>query len=190
MDIPPRSPASNSFVTNVGLITTNGPNGYNIMPAEWTHHISYYPGFIAVALHPTDVSAENILKSKEFGVSIANENQNVLSSVAGHWHGQEVDKIAVLKEMGFEFYKAKKIDAMMVKGAAANIECKLVFQKEFSDHILFVGEAVEVEADENIRSILYKGGKYYKVGENILKPGQDFLDKIERIGEKYRKPSK
>lgn len=190
MDIPSRSPASNSFVTNVGLITTNGPNDNDITAVEWTHHISYSPGHVAIAVRPTDASAENILKSKEFGINISNENQNVLSSIAGHWHGQQVDKIAVAKEIGFEFHKAKKIDVVMVKGAVANIECKVVFQKQFDDHILFIGEAVEVSVDENARSLLYKGGKYYKVGENILKPGPDVLDKIDRLGEKYKKLTK
>jgi flavin reductase (DIM6/NTAB) family NADH-FMN oxidoreductase RutF len=35
------------FVTNVGLITSDGPLGPNIMAAEWTHHISYSPSLIA-----------------------------------------------------------------------------------------------------------------------------------------------
>ena len=26
------------FITNVGLITSNGPAGLDIMSAEWTHH--------------------------------------------------------------------------------------------------------------------------------------------------------
>ncbi len=27
----------NKFVTNVGLVTSNGPHGQNIMACEWTH---------------------------------------------------------------------------------------------------------------------------------------------------------
>ena len=29
------------FVTNVGLITSDGPYGADVMAAEWTHHMSY-----------------------------------------------------------------------------------------------------------------------------------------------------
>ena len=39
------------FLTNVGLITSDGPYGPNVMAAEWTHHISYSPGLIAVNIH-------------------------------------------------------------------------------------------------------------------------------------------
>ncbi len=50
MNLPWGDEKSNKFVTNVGLITSNGPYGHNIMAAEWTHHISYNPGLIAVCI--------------------------------------------------------------------------------------------------------------------------------------------
>jgi len=34
--------------------------------------------------------------------------------------------INALEELGFEFYKSKKIQAIMIKGASVNIECKLL----------------------------------------------------------------
>jgi hypothetical protein len=34
---------SNKFITNVGLITSNGPFGADVMGCEWTHHVSYNP---------------------------------------------------------------------------------------------------------------------------------------------------
>ena len=55
------------FLTNVGLITTDGPYGPNVMAAEWTHHISYTPSLIAINVRG-DATAENIDHSKEFGV--------------------------------------------------------------------------------------------------------------------------
>lgn len=36
------------FITNIGLITSDGPAGLDIMAAEWTHHISYSPSLIAI----------------------------------------------------------------------------------------------------------------------------------------------
>ena len=59
------------FLTNVGLITSDGPYGPNVMAAEWTHHISYSPGLIAVNIRGRDTTAENIKDSKEFGVNLA-----------------------------------------------------------------------------------------------------------------------
>ncbi len=175
------------FVTNVGLITSNGPHGQNIMSAEWTHHISYSPSLIAVCLHAVDATAENIKKSKEFGVNLATENQNVIVSIAGGSSGKNVNKIAVLKELGIEFYKAKKIKALMIKGAAMNAGCKVIKAIPLGDHITFVGEVVEISADENIKPLIYHNGRYWKFGEQIIKPPQEVLDKIAKLVQRYKK---
>jgi flavin reductase (DIM6/NTAB) family NADH-FMN oxidoreductase RutF len=45
--------------------------------AEWTHHISYSSSLIAFNVRGHDATAENIQSSKEFGISIAGEDQNV-----------------------------------------------------------------------------------------------------------------
>jgi len=186
MDLPWGEERSKQFVTNVGLITSNGPNGHDIMSAEWTHHISYSPGLIAVCINRTDATHENIEKTKEFGVNLCASDQNVLSSIAGGSHGQDVDKIGALKELGYKFFKAKKIDVMMVKGAAMNAECKLFKTLELGDHTTFVGEVVELYPLGK-EPIVYHAGKYWKFVDKISKPPQEELDKIKEVVEKYRK---
>ena len=186
MDISWGSDAARKFATNVGLTTSSGPFGYNIMATEWTHHVSYEPGLIAVCLRPEHATTENIRKTKVFGVSLCAFDQNVVSSVSGNNSCKDVDKIKILKELGVEFYKAKKIDVLMVKGAALNVECKLVKEIELGDHIMFVGEALEVSSSEKDPLALSKG-KYWKLTENIQKPAQGDLDKIEKVVEKHKK---
>jgi len=70
MDIPWGSDESKKFATNVGLITSNGPHGHNVMAAEWTHHVSYSPGMIMVNVGFDKATEANIMKTKEFGVSL------------------------------------------------------------------------------------------------------------------------
>lgn len=181
------SPASNKFITNVGLITSNGQHGENVMSAEWTHHISYEPALIMVNIDLKNATADNILKTMEFGVNIAAEDQNLLSSIAGQNTGKEVDKIALLKELGFEFYKAKTIDVLMVKDAALNLECKVTKHEEMGDHIMFIGEVLDISVNENVSPILYNGGKYYKLGEKINKPQEQILEKIKALIQKHKK---
>ncbi len=173
-------------VTGVGLITSNGKHGNNIMAAEWTHHVSYDPGLIAVHIGPHKATAQNIVETKEFGVSIASEEQNILSSIAGGQSGKDYDKIAALKELGYGFYKAKKIDVMMVKGAATNAECKLVDTIKMGDHTMFIGEVVSLIGTSE-KPIIYHHGKYWKTGEQVMKPSKDELDKIKEIIEKHKK---
>ncbi len=48
----------------------------------------------------------------------------------------------------------------MVVRAALNTDRTLLKQENLGDHIIFVGEVIEISADENIRSLLYHNGKY------------------------------
>ena len=176
------------FITNVGLITSNGPAGLDIMAAEWTHHISYSPCLIAINVRGHDATAENIQSSKEFGVNLAAMNQNVVCSVAGRYSGKKIDKISLLKEAELAiFYTAKNINVLMVQDAAMNAECKLIRQEEVGDHIMFVGEVVEISADENIIPLIYNNGRYRKLGEDVSKPSADVLSTIEKLAEKYNR---
>jgi flavin reductase (DIM6/NTAB) family NADH-FMN oxidoreductase RutF len=188
MDLSWNDRRTRQFVTNVGLITSVGPLGPNIMAAEWTHHISYSPSLIAANIRGHDATAQNIKESKEFGVNIAAENQNVICSMTGKYKGIHVDKISVLKEVGIAaFYNAKRIskEVPMLVGAAMNAECKLVKQEELGDHIMFVGEVIEISADENIRPLLYHNGRYWRLGEALIKPQPDILIRIEELAQKH-----
>lgn len=185
MDLPWGDEKTVKFVTNVGLITSDGPNGPNIQSAEWTHHVSYSPGLIAVCLGKDRTTRENILATKEFGINIAATDQNVIASVAGGSHGRDVDKIGLLKELGFKFYKAKRIKTLMVEGAALNAECKVVNVTELGDHTMFIGEVQEAVASQK-EPLAYHGFKYWKLGENIPKPGLE-VEKLKSLVEKFRK---
>ena len=181
------APGSNMFVTNTGLITSNGPMGPNVMTAAWTHHISYNPALIMVNAELGDATLENILATKEFGVNLASDQQNVLSSISGNNSGKNVNKITLLKELGFEFYDGEKIKAPMVKGAALNVELKLIRHEPMGDHIILIGEVLVSSVNESAKPLIYSGGKYWKFGENIKKPEQGVLDKITNITEKHKK---
>jgi flavin reductase (DIM6/NTAB) family NADH-FMN oxidoreductase RutF len=176
------------LVTNVGLVTSNGPIGPDIMAAEWTHHISYSPSLIAINVRGHDATAENIQSSKEFGISIAGEDQNVVCSVAGGYSGRHIDKISLLKEAGIaNFYESKSINVPMIQDAAMNAECRLMKQEELGDHIMFVGETIEISANENIKPLIYHNGRYWRLGENVLSPQSDIKETIVKLAEKYRR---
>lgn len=180
---------SKQFVTNLGLITSKGKWGDNIMTAEWTHHISYNPAMVMVNVHDFDATADNITTSKEFGVSLASEKQGGAIKISGNSTGKEIDKIAVLKELGFEFYRAKKIDAYMLKGAVLNLECRLVKHEKVGDHMMFIGEVVEAAAHGEESPILFRSGTgIYKVGEKLTH-GKSVNDPetMEQLLQKHRK---
>lgn len=187
MDIPSKSEHAIQFITNVGLITSNGPYGNDIMASEWTHHISYSPGLIMVCIGHGKTTEKNIRKTKEFGVNLASIDQNVIASISGNNHGYEVDKIKVLEDLGFKFSRAKKINTLMVEGSALQAECKLIKTVKAGDHTLFIGEVVELYPLTEKEPLAYHKGKFWKLGNNINKPEQKVLDKIKETIEKHRK---
>ena len=185
MNIPWASAGAFKFVTNVGLITSDGPHGPNIMSAEWTHQVSYNPGLIAVCLGPNKATTENIQKAKKFGVNIAAVDQNVIASVSGGSTGKEVNKISALKELGFTFYTGKN-GLLLVEGAALNAECKLFQEIPLGDHSMFVGEVTELNITKK-EPLAYHQGKYWKLTETIPKPSDKERERMMKIVEKYRK---
>ena len=187
MDIPWGSEPARKFVTNVGLITSNGPHSDNIMSAEWTHQVSYQPGLILISLKTSEATYDNIIKSKEFGVNLSAQDHNVIASVAGGSSGKSVNKIEALKELGFKFFKAKKIKALMVEGAALNVECKLVNKIEVGDHVAFIGEAVEIYPITANEPLVYHGQKFWKFGANIPWSSEAEMSRIKEIVEKHTK---
>lgn len=185
MDIPWGSEEAFKFITNVGLITSDGPNGPNIMAAEWTHHVSYSPGLIAVCIGFGKATLENIMATKKFGVSITATDQTVASNVAGGTSGREINKIDALKELGFKFYKGNT-GLWMVEGAALNAECKVINEIDLGDHVMLVGEVVEIKANDK-EPLAYHQGKYWKTETNLLNPSDKERERISAIVEKHRK---
>jgi len=188
LDLPWNDERSNKFVTNVGLITSNGPYGEDVMACEWTHHLSYRPGLIAVSLGPTKATVKNIRTSKEFGINLCATDQTIIASVAGGYSGRDYDKINALKDLGFQFYQADTIDVLMVRGASLSVECKLFKEVKFGDHVMLIGEVSEAIHDSEKESLIYNNGKYWSM-QIIEKPKQDTRQSIKEILEKHRKHS-
>lgn len=187
MDLPWGDPRTVQFVTNVGLITSNGPNGKNIMTAEWTHQVSYSPGLIAVCIGLNKATLENIKATKEFGVSLASQEQAEIASIAGGSSGKKVDKIKAMEELGYSFYKAKHINVPMVKGASLNAECKVVNEIVLGDHVMFVGEILEATASSEKDSLIYHKLNFWKFGGNAEKPSEQRMAEVKKTVDNNQK---
>mgnify|MGYP001586072588 CR=1 FL=1 len=186
MDFPWGSEYHQKFVTNVGLITSNGTHGRNIMAAEWTYLTSYSPAIIVVSIGPHKATAENIVETKMFGVSLAAEDQNWVSSIAGDSSGKDVKKVSALEELGVTFTKGKKLDVQLVEGSSLHAECKLIDIVKHGDHHLFVGEVVHGQAFEK-ESLAYHQNKYWKINTLIEKPSDAHREKMNTTVQKHRK---
>ncbi|MEK6909708.1 MAG: flavin reductase family protein, partial [Candidatus Aenigmatarchaeota archaeon] len=71
----------------------------------------------------------------------------------------------------------------MVKGAAVNIECKLVKSITLGDHVMFVGEVVEASNNPKKEPLAYHKGKYWIMNTNVVKPSDKERERIKTIVE-------
>ena len=186
VDLPWGDERSLQFVTNVGLITSGGSAGYNIMAAEWTHHISYSPGLIMVCIRPGKATHKNISETKEFGVNLAAIDQSTLAHIAGTTSGFKTYKIIVFEELGFSFYPARTIKSFMVRGAALNAECKLVKTLNIGSHTIFIGEVLEASKNRK-ESLVYSKGEFWKLSDRLASPSSEERKRIQTIIEKHKK---
>jgi len=178
-------PRSFKFVTNVGLITSNGKFGNNVMACEFTHHVNYRPGIIVLGVNPKDATHDNISKTKEFGVNLASIKQNILVSLAGRNSARKIDKIKFLKKLGYKFFKAKKINTLMVEGAVMHAECKVIKKIRLTDHTIFIGEVVSAYIKQDLSPLIYHGGKYLKLGKEHKKPSKKKREEWKKLAEKF-----
>jgi flavin reductase (DIM6/NTAB) family NADH-FMN oxidoreductase RutF len=162
------------FATTVGLITTKGSHGQNVMAAEWTMHVSYDPMLIAIFVHDSP-TYWNIEETRVFGVNIASDDQAELVNIAGGYSGTEIDKLAIPGT--FSTYRAKYIDVPMIKGCALNAECGVTAIEKIGDHIMVVGEAISAKFDEKKFPLIYTRGNYRKLSRSKIPSGR----KVVRI---------
>lgn len=174
------------FVTNVGLVTSEGPHGKNVMAAEWTYLTSFAPATIVVSIGPHKATAENIRETKKFGVSIAAEDQNWISSIAGGSTGKKFDKVSALQEMGVQFKTGEKTGMLLVEGASLHAECELMQTIDLGDRQLFIGKILSASTSEK-NPIAYHQGKYWKMDTQVEKPTQEKRAEMRAIVEKHAK---
>jgi flavin reductase (DIM6/NTAB) family NADH-FMN oxidoreductase RutF len=150
------------FATTVGLITTDGRHGPNVMAAEWTMQVSYDPMLIAIFIHDSP-TLWNIKDSRAFGVNIASQGQSELVNIAGGYSGTEIDKLAIPGV--FHPYRGKSVP--MLRGCALNAECRVESIKDVGDHVMVVGKVIHATYDDRKYPLVYTRGNYRTLGAKI-----------------------
>ena len=189
MNIDPKSELAKGFVTTVGIVSSRGKHGNNLMAAEWTYLVSYSPAMITVHIgnRKSKATAENITETGVFGVSLAATHQNVITSIIGNNTGHETDKIAALEELGYHFDVAETTGVLLAKDSVFTAECKLVKIEPIGDHTMFIGEVVAMEEGTSDDPILYSKKKYWKVGSEVEKPSEEERERFKEVIARHQK---
>ncbi|MBI5055692.1 MAG: flavin reductase family protein [Nitrospirae bacterium] len=137
-----------AYPAPVFVIGTYDKNGKpNVMTAAWAGLCCSAPPCIAVAIRKATYSYGNIVDRKAFTISIPSETFVKEADYIGLVSGRDHDKFSAAS---LTSVKSDLVDAPYVKEFPVIIECKLVHTLELGLHTQFIGEIMDVKADEQV----------------------------------------
>ena len=175
------------YPTPVFVVGTYDEDGKpNVMTASWAGICCSQPPCVAVSLRKATYTHGNIVRRKAFTISIPSQDHVKQADYFGLVSGVTNDKFA---ETGLTPVKSDLVDAPYVKEFALIVECRLAHTFELGLHTQFVGEVLDVKADDTVmtggsvdikkvRPLTFTPNtqEYYGVGE--------FIGKAFSIGER------
>jgi flavin reductase (DIM6/NTAB) family NADH-FMN oxidoreductase RutF len=160
----------------VGSYDTQGKP--NMMTIAWGGICCSQPPCIAVSVRKVTYTYGNLVARKAFTVNIPSVGLIKEADYVGTVSGKSVDKFAMT---GLTPVRSELVDAPYVKEFPVVIECKLLHIVEIGQHTQFVGEIMDVKAEEavlgekgtpdimKVRPFIFDTGQraYFGMGEKI-----------------------
>jgi flavin reductase (DIM6/NTAB) family NADH-FMN oxidoreductase RutF len=139
------------FPTPVWVVGTYDKEGKpNVMTVAWGGICCSKPPCIAVSLRKTTHTFGNIEKWKAFTVNVPSEIHCREADYIGIVSGKHVDKFAAT---GLTPVRSEFVDAPYVNEFPLVLECRLLRAVEIGLHTQFIGEIVDVKADETVLGV-------------------------------------
>jgi len=161
-------PLANAYrVTPTGLylISTAYHRKRNVQFAFRALGLGDDPPLLLIGIQDKNFSREVIQKSGEFVINVCSPNQLHAVDKSRNLSGRSVDDKFVA--LGLQTLPAAQVQAPLVAGCHANIECKLVKEMEVEGLYLFVGQAVAAHVDDQIPPIARLVGKSFRLERPI-----------------------
>ena len=129
----------------VAIVTTSWRGIPNAAPIAWCAALSIAPPLVGIAVHPHRHTADMIRFSDGFAINIPGPKLLKQTAFLGSLSGLNNNK---LESSGLELFNPLMIDAPLIEGCLAWIECTVNDVIRTGDHTLFVGNVVKVQADD------------------------------------------
>lgn len=137
-----------AYPTPVWLVGTYDREGKpNLMTAAWCGICCSQPPCVAVSLRKATYSYEAIVERRAFTVGMPGERLVRQTDYAGIASGRNLDKFAAV---GLTPIGSELVDAPYAAEVPLVLECRLLHVLEIGLHTQFVGEIVDVKADEAV----------------------------------------
>ncbi len=129
----------------VAIVTTSWRGISNAAPIAWCAPLSMQPPMVGIVVHPHRHTADMIRFSDGFAINIPGPALLKQTAFLGSQTGMNNNK---LESAGLQLFSPMMIDAPLIEGCLAWIECQLADVIRIGDHSLFVGNVVKVQADD------------------------------------------
>jgi flavin reductase (DIM6/NTAB) family NADH-FMN oxidoreductase RutF len=178
------------YPTPTWIVGTYDKNGKpNVMTIAWGGICCSKPPCVGISLRKATYSYGNIVERKAFTLSVPSVTYVKQADYFGMASGRDVDKLAAA---GLTAVRSELVDAPYVQEFPMVLECKLLHTIEIGLHTQFIGEIMDVKADENVmgpdglpdmekvQPFVFSPGPrtYYKIGDLIGKGfaiGKEFM---------------
>lgn len=177
------------------LVSCGNMEKSNILTVAWTGIINTNPARVYISVRPERYSYNLIKETGEFVINLTTEKLAYATDWCGVRSGAKFDKF---KEMNLTKEKAEFVSAPLIKESPVSVECKVIEEKNFGSHTMFLAEVLSIDADEKYMDengsfdiskcnlIAYANGGYYPLGKKIGKFGYSVEKKTNKGNRKNK----
>jgi len=156
----------------VALVTTRWRDQTDVMPAVWMTQLSRTPPLVGLAVNPARHTHDMIRYSEQFALNFPARDLVNHAHYFGVVSGKDVNKLDLAK---LPTFRASKVEAPLIQGCVAWVECGVEDSFRFGDHTLFIARVLVVQAepeafdevwtvgDPDYRPLHYLGADQYAV---------------------------
>jgi flavin reductase (DIM6/NTAB) family NADH-FMN oxidoreductase RutF len=178
-------PAKTYLLLNHGpvtLVTSAHGGSRNVMAASWAMPLDFEPPKVVVIIDRNTLTRDLVEASGSFALNVPAVGLAAATVAVGGVSGRELDKF---QAYGLQTFAADKIEAPLIEGCVAWLECRAIRQSLEEKNDLFVAEVVAAWADsrvfengrwhfereQSLRTLHYvAGGQFFVTGEPLTVP--------------------
>ena len=121
----------------------------NLITLAWVARVVSEPPVMSVSIRPSRHSYSIIEKSKEYVINVPFTSQIREMDFCGTRTGRDTDK---WKELNLTKEKASNVSVPLIKEFPINIECKVIDTMKLGTHVIYFGEVLAVNVEEELLS--------------------------------------
>jgi len=141
-------PKTLAYPTPVWVLGSYDKDGRpDVMTFSWGGICCSKPPCVSVSLRQATYTYGNIIERKAFTINIPSEKYAREADYFGMVSGRTIDKFSVT---GLTPVKSDLVDAPYVKEFPMVLECKVIKIVEIGLHTQFIGEIIDVKADDSV----------------------------------------